>query len=52
MAVANLHETIQANILRKAQLQLENSRLQAQKNLATYSQADVQSLMFKAVEGE
>ena len=45
MAEANLHEVIQASILRKAQLQLEISELQTQKTLATYSQADLQSLL-------
>lgn len=45
MAIANLHETIQSSILRRAQLQLEISELQAQKTLATYSQADLQSLL-------
>ena len=45
MTIANLHETIQASILRRAELQLEISELQAQKTLATYSQADLQSLL-------
>ena len=45
MAIANLHETIQASILRRAQLQLEITELQSQKTLATYSQADLQSLL-------
>lgn len=45
MAVANLHETIQASIMRRNQLQLELTELQSQKTLATYSQADVQSLL-------
>lgn len=45
MAIANLHETIQSGIMRRAQLQLEISELQAQKTLATYSQADLQSLL-------
>ena len=45
MAIANLHETIQSSILRRAQLQLEISELQTQKTLATYSQADLQSLL-------
>jgi dynactin complex subunit len=45
MAIANLHETIQSSILRKAQLQIEISELQARKTLATYSQADLQSLL-------
>mgnify|MGYP003294646463 CR=1 FL=1 len=45
MAVANLHETIQASIIRRNQLNLELTQLAAQKSLATYSQADVQSLL-------
>lgn len=45
MAIANLHETIQASILRRNQLNLEITELQAQKTLATYSQADLQSLL-------
>ena len=45
MAVANLHEIIEASILRRNALQLELSNLQAQKTLATYSQADAQSLL-------
>ena len=45
MAIANLHETIQASIIRRNQLNLELTQLAAQKSLATYSQADVHSLM-------
>lgn len=45
MAIANLHETIQSSILRRNQLNLEISELQTQKTLATYSQADSQSLL-------
>ena len=45
MAVANLHETIQASIMRRAQLQLEISQLQSQKSMAMFEQGDVQSLL-------
>ena len=45
MAIANLQETIQANILRRNQLNLEITELQTQKNLAAYSQMDVNSIM-------
>lgn len=45
MAIANLHETIQSSILRRNQLNLEITELQSQKTLATYSQADLQSLL-------
>lgn len=45
MAIANLHETIQSSILRRNQLNLEITELQTQKTLATYSQADSQSLL-------
>ena len=45
MAEANLHETIQSSILRRNQLNLEITQLQSQKTLATYSQADLQSLL-------
>ena len=45
MAIANLHETIQSYKLRRNFLNLELSQLAAQKSLATYSQADVQSLL-------
>lgn len=44
MAIANLHETLQTYKLRRNFLNLEISQLQSQKSLATYSQADVQSL--------
>ena len=44
MAIANLHEFIQASIRRKADLQFEISSLQSQKTLAIYEQSDVQSL--------
>ena len=45
MAIANLHETIQASILRRNQLNLELTELQNQKSLAIYQQADLQSLL-------
>jgi len=45
MAIANLHETIQASIMRRNQLNLELTEFQTQKSLATYSQADVNSLL-------
>ena len=45
MAIANLHETWITHKLRVSQLQLEISEYQLQKNLAAYSQADVQSLL-------
>ena len=45
MAIANLHETIQSSILRRNELNLEITQFQAQKTLATYSQADLQSLL-------
>ena len=45
MAVANLHETIQSHIMRKAELQRLISELQSQKSLAIYSQTDEQSLL-------
>ena len=44
MAVANLHETILAYKLRRNQINLEITQLQAQKSLATYSTADIESL--------
>lgn len=44
MAIANLHETIQTYKLRRNFLNLEITQLQGQKSLATYSQADVNSL--------
>ena len=45
MAVANLQETIKASIERRNELNLQISKLQSQKTLATYSQADVQQLL-------
>ena len=45
MAIANLHEIIQASIVRRAQLQLDISLLQNQKSAAMFSQGEVQSLM-------
>ncbi len=45
MAIANLHETLLSYTLRKNQLNLEITQLQSQKTLATYSQADAQSLL-------
>ena len=45
MAIANLHETIQASIMRRNQLNLELTELQSRKSLAIYEQADVQSLL-------
>lgn len=45
MATANLHEIIQASIIRKNELNKELTELQNRKTLATYSQADVQSLL-------
>lgn len=45
MAIANLHETIQFNIAQRNRLSLEITELQSQKNLALYSQGDVQSLL-------
>ena len=45
MAIANLHEIIQSSIARRNKLNLEISQFQAQKTLATYSQADAQSLL-------
>ena len=44
MAIANLHETLLSYKLRRNQLNLEITQYQAQKTLATYSQADAQSL--------
>ena len=44
MAIANLHEVIQASILRRNQLNLEITQLQSQKSLATASQSDLTSL--------
>lgn len=45
MAIANLHEIIQASIVRRAQLQLDISLLQNQKSAAMFEQGEVQSLM-------
>ena len=45
MAIANLHETWLTYKQRVADLTLEITNLQTQKNLATYSQADLQSLL-------
>ena len=45
MAIANLHESIQASIRRKNEIQLRLTELQNQKSLAIYQQADVQSLL-------
>ncbi len=44
MAIANLHETLLSYKLRRNELNLEITQLQNQKTLATYSQADAQSL--------
>ena len=44
MAIANLHETLMSYKLRRNALNLEITQLQNQKTLATYSQADAQSL--------
>lgn len=44
MAIANLHETLLSYKLRRNQLNLEITQYQAQKNLALYSQGDIQSL--------
>lgn len=44
MAIANLHETLLTYKLRRNELNLEISQFQSQKTLATYSQADAQSL--------
>ena len=44
MAIANLHETLMSYKLRRNQLNLEITQLQAQKSLGTYSTADAQSL--------
>ena len=44
MAIANLHETLLSYKLRRNQLNLEITEYQTQKTLATYSQADLQSL--------
>ena len=44
MAIANLHETLLSYKLRRNELNLEIAQFQSQKTLATYSQADAQSL--------
>lgn len=44
MAIANLNETLMSYKLRRNQLNLEITEFQSRKSLATYSQADVQSL--------
>ena len=44
MATANLHETLLSYKLRRNQLILNITEYQTQKSLATYSQADLQSL--------
>ena len=44
MAIANLHETLLSYKLRRNQLNLEITEYKTQKTLATYSQADLQSL--------
>jgi hypothetical protein len=45
MAIANLHETLLNYTIRKNELNTEITELQSQKNLASYSQADVQELL-------
>ncbi len=44
MAIANLHETLLSYKLRRNELNLQITEFQSQKSLATYSQADAQSL--------
>ena len=44
MAIANLNETLLSYKLRRNELNLEITQLQGQKSLATYAQADAQSL--------
>ena len=44
MAIANLHETLLTYKLRRNELNAKIAEWQTQKTLATYSQADVQSL--------
>lgn len=44
MAIANLHETLLSYKLRRNAINLELTELQNKKSLATYSQADAQSL--------
>ena len=45
MAIANLHETLLSYKIRQNELNLQITEWQAQKTLATYSQADAQSLL-------
>ena len=45
MAIANLHETLLSYKMRQNELNLQISEWQTQKTLATYSQADLQSLL-------
>ena len=45
MAIANLHETLLSYKMRRNQLNLEITEFHSRKTLATYSQADIQSLM-------
>ena len=45
MAIAKLHETLLSYTLRKNQLNLEITNLQAQKTLGTSSRADAQNLL-------
>ena len=47
MAIANLHETWLTYQLRKSQIELELTSLQAQKSLALTSSSDVESLKSK-----
>ena len=44
MAIANLHETLLTYTLRKEALTVEINQLQAQKQLAVYSQGDISRL--------
>lgn len=45
MSIANLHEIIQASIIRKNELNKEITELQSRKSLAIYAQGDAQSLL-------
>jgi len=45
MAIANLHETLLSYKMRQNELNLQIAEWQTQKTLATYSQADLQSLL-------
>ncbi len=45
MAIANLHETIQASIMRRNELNKQITEFQSRKSLAIYEQADLQSLL-------